>query len=67
MEHFLEPDFNKCFSGSVLDFNTFHSHKCLGIEHFSFAVDFDQIKIDSGNYFIDLLVLIFLLQMEVFS
>lgn len=59
MEHFLEPDFNKCFSGSVLDFNTFHSHKCLGIEHFSFAVDFDQIKIDSGNYLIDLLVLIF--------
>uniref|UniRef100_A0A9I9CKG4 Uncharacterized protein n=1 Tax=Cucumis melo TaxID=3656 RepID=A0A9I9CKG4_CUCME len=49
VEHFLEPDFNKCFSGSVLDFNTFHSHKCLGIEHFSFAVDFDQIKIDSES------------------
>ncbi|XP_023519815.1 uncharacterized protein LOC111783147 isoform X2 [Cucurbita pepo subsp. pepo] len=49
VEHFLEPEINKCFSGSVLDFNTFHSHKCLGIEHFSFAVDFDHIKIDSES------------------
>ncbi|XP_022152933.1 uncharacterized protein LOC111020545 [Momordica charantia] len=49
VEHFLEPDFNKCFSGSVLDFNTFHSHKCLSIENFSFAVEFDQIKIDSES------------------
>ncbi|XP_022948861.1 uncharacterized protein LOC111452393 isoform X2 [Cucurbita moschata] len=49
VEHFLQPDYNKCFPGSVLDFNTFHSHKCLSIENFSFAVEFDQIKIDSES------------------